>query len=343
LSPIDASALGCFIVTILLAFVVEKHLLKNSISFFVVNVKNADGDPTISDKNNTEYEKNRKHKYCLRNAQYRCEGEAYNDFTRKMMQYVSEKNRTFWGTRRFPLPRGVSILVLGNSHTRQTVNSLLCQYSDVITSRSPFTTDGNFSAGHGTFLFSNEARLVVLTNSPLVYSKNWTSLLQKYDTLHLPLENYTAIVLGQFNPPANKSTNRFQEQMLAFEHQYPEEIHYSTVPAPTLYEVSQLFPRTPILAVSMFAEYGLDWEIKSLKTVSVSALVQLVRGRAHIDAIGIECGTDGIGTVTDCCNSGDTTQFRRLPENMHRCTGAKGGHADLLAWDVIEALHEMII
>jgi len=107
------------------------------------------------------------------------------------------------------------------------------------------------------------------------------------------------------------------------------------------------------LAVSMFAVYGLPWETETMNTISMlcqttycdhpKSLLRLVRGRAHIDALDIECGTDGIQTVNDCCNLGDATPFGRKPEDIHRCTGANGGHADLLAWDVIEALHEMIL
>ena len=98
--------------------------------------------------------------------------------------------------------------------------------------------------------------------------------------------------------------------MLEFERQYPDEIYYSTVSPPTLFEVSQLYPRKPILAVSMFALYGLPWEAETLSPISLlrqttdchhpESLKRLLRGRAHIEAIGIECGTDGIQWHSNC-------------------------------------------
>ena len=289
------------------------------------------------------------HTYCYQNSQYRCQGDAYDNFTSQLAQYVLEQNRTCWGKRRFPLPSGANVLVLGNSHMRQIMLTLICQHSQVISSSTSFLV-ANFSAGTYNIKFSNGARLVIVTNSPLLYSKDWPHLLQKYDPLHQSLEVYTAVVLGQFNPSTNISANRFTEQMLAFERQYPNEIHFSTMAPPTLHEVSLLYPRTPILAVSMFAKYGLRWESEVQNTISVLSQTRdrphpqltLLRGRAHIEALGIECGSDGVETVNDCCNQGDATPFKRMPEDMHRCTGVKGGHADLLAWDVIDALHEMI-
>lgn len=237
------------------------------------------------------------------------------------------------GVSEVPLPDGASILVLGNSHLQQIFSTLICQYSQLITSRTPWKFSDSISKNlkeklqKGTYeiQFSNGARLVLMTNLPLVYSKNWTNLLQKYDPLHRSLTDYTAIVLGKFNENP-KVTNNFTKHVLAYEHEFPEdEIHISTVSPPTLYEVSQLYddPRKSILAVSMFAKYGLGWERQARKTISALRQksnrhnVLLRRGRAHIEAIGIECGSDGTYTVYDCCNRGDVTPFGRNPEDMH--------------------------
>ena len=305
----------------------------------------------------TKYNPVPSYHYCDRKKPYECQGEKYNNFTSRLADYVMEKNHSTWGKQRVPLPDGASILVLGNSHLQQIFSALVCQYSQLIT----FSTDWTFSEQNSNKLveslqkqvkdiqFSNGARLVVVTNSPLMYSKNWTNLLQKYDPLHRSLEHYTAIVLGKFNGFSNKTnkTNNFKKSMLAYEHELPDEINYSTVPPPTLYEVSQLYPRKPILAVSMFAEYALGWQRQARKTISALRQksnrhnVLLLCGRAHIEALGIECGSDGKDTLNDCSNRGDVTPFGRSSEHMHRCTGDKGGHADLLAWDVIEALHTM--
>jgi len=103
-----------------------------------------------------------------------------------------EKNHTSWGKRSVPLPDGASILVLGNSHLQQILSALVCKYSQMITFRSDWTFSQQISNTLVESLqkevkeihFSNGARLVVVSNSPLMFSKNWTNLLQKYDPIH---------------------------------------------------------------------------------------------------------------------------------------------------------------
>lgn len=60
--------------------------------------------------------------------------------------------------------------------------------------------------------------------------------------------------------------------------------------------------------------------------------VRLINGRQYIGVLG-ECSSDkwqgGAGT---CEND----------PNAHRCVGARGGHPDLVAWDVVENLHDLL-
>ena len=289
----------------------------------------------------------------LRNATiplfYQCRGEAYDRFAQNMTDYVfrthSSKNHSLWGRREFPLPDNATILALGNSHTRQTMYAMFCQYAHHITRVQRF----NFpDAPIDEYVFANGASLVLTSNSPLVYSRTWHELLRKYDPLHRPLSSsYDALILGAFNKYNRDSTANFHKQMLAYQSRFPDEVKYTTVPPPTLSSVASLFPR-PIVALPMFAEYGMSWERSSvaarskLSPSSRQSTVVVVHSRAHIEALHHECGSDGMTDIGLCWNRDETTPYGRKPSDMHRCTGPQGGHPDLLAWDVVEALHRLL-
>jgi len=61
-----------------------------------------------------------------------CQGFACKNFTDRMMQHVQNASSPTWGRQHFPVPKGKSILVIGNSHTRQTLRALLCQHQKEI-------------------------------------------------------------------------------------------------------------------------------------------------------------------------------------------------------------------
>ena len=75
--------------------------------------------------------------------------------------------------------------------------------------------------------------------------------------------------------------------------------------------------------------------------------------RRYIDELQMECGTDDKNVLGTCHESkqalllaentrrlsGATMMKRgRDASDMHRCAGESGGHADLIAWDVVEGL-----
>jgi hypothetical protein len=264
------------------------------------------------------------------------------------------------------------VLALGNSHTRQTFHALLCQHSSAIVSYRPFLME---RASSYRIKFENGASLVLCTNSPLVYSADWPELIAKYDPDHQPLEAYDAVVLGKFNAHRGRSregsaasnvTSRFDAAMLEDERRHPNETRFTTVPPPTLRDVHRRFnvgggggPTKPIVAVSMFAGYGRGWEESCRRDAERlreeararhqrrELPILVLSGRAHVEAMGAECGTDGPDAAGECWNDDGEARRRspygRPPRDMHRCAGPGGGHADLVAWDVGEALHDLLL
>jgi len=64
-----------------------------------------------------------------------------------------------------------------------------------------------------------------------------------------------------------------------------------------------------------------------------------INARAYIDGIfgGEECATDQMKVVGSCITDPNHAHYAK----GHRCFGKYGGHADLVAWDVIEAIYKL--
>jgi hypothetical protein len=115
--------------------------------------------------------------------------------------------------------------------------------------------------------FVNGASLVLCTNSLLVYSANWTSLIAKYYIYHRMISEYDAAVLGKFNGCIGR--NRLTDKTLIAQRWYPDEIHCTTVLPPSLFDVlRKTTSRQAIVAVSMFAAHNRKWEESFRATVA---------------------------------------------------------------------------
>jgi hypothetical protein len=277
---------------------------------------------------------------------YQCQGEAYDCFAMQMMEYIrvqqGTSNVTTWGRRPYPIPANKTIFVLGNSHTRQTFNSMICQYADKLVS---IDNPCDFAT---IVRFHNHGVLILSTNSPLVFAHNWFELYKK--CLHgeteannsginldmYELDDFDAVVIGQVNQYNPNSKGNYLKGMLNYTATIPE-VDIVNIPSPSVEDVVQLFPNhTAIVVVASFA-------VSMQKILPKSALqaiqnhtersnIVCLSGRKHINTIGIECGSNDHNTV-GICGDGQTA---------HRCTGKYGGHADLIAWDVIETLYTLI-
>ena len=92
--------------------------------------------------------------------------------------------------------------------------------------------------------------------------------------------------------------------------------------------------RGPIVSVSMFAFHGRKQERTDRFTQQVllkknRTNVHVISGRKYIDEIGLECGTDAY--------NGDCDELAG-----HRCMGTLGGHPDLIAWEVVESIRQLV-
>lgn len=272
---------------------------------------------------------------------FQCRGEAYEKFGEDLREYAEEtkKGRELWGSRPFPMPPNKKVLMIGNSHTRQTAKALACQYAKEI------SMVDQISGTESAFYFSNNSTMYLVENSPLVYSTSWPTLLEENVFRHHSFSSIDAIVLGSFNNYNPSVKNSFQSNMLELS-ETRSDIDFKHVRAPEVSEVMRRYDG-PILALSMFAEYSFS-SFKDTFDASVNLQkannrtnVVFLSGRKHIDKLG-ECGSDGKTEVGVCLMANDTSKYGRAPPDMHRCTGPHGGHPDLIAWDVIGVLYRFL-
>jgi hypothetical protein len=268
---------------------------------------------------------------------YQCQGTAYDDFANHMEDYIEEHSQSqpSWGRRSFPFPDNTKILIVGNSHTRQTYQSLLCQYQAQIDQADMF------DAWSSSFHFQNNVTLVTVANTPYVYSKQWRENLESI--IGMSLSSFDVVVMGIFNKydPASKTT--FLTQMLNYS-QYIPNVDFEHVPAPSISKMARAYKSGPLIALGMFSPVRDAVLAKHVARVveetqqrsekdDPSPLLLFVSGRTHVNAIGYEGGSTNRLQVDECDNTG---------KELHRCAGQRGGHADLLAWDIIETIHQRI-
>ena len=278
------------------------------------------------------------------NAGYYCAGPAYDNFTVRFDKYRLEKSNSSntWGRRSFPLPANVSVFMLGNSHTRQMYNAILCQYRAQIdwkkSLKNPY--DPSDSSVPVIMHFKNNATIAVLSNVPLVYSATqWVSNLEKW--LERPLSSFDAVVMGRINGVESKSN--FGRNVYNFSLVHPE-LFDPQFPVPTIQKLADVYDG-PIVAVPMFAAYGQDVKTHAEEAIDYwitrnRTNIHIVDARKHIQFLG-ECASDERTVIGVCLDVGNNDGGRN-PQDMHRCTGQNGGHPDLVAWDVIEQLFSLL-
>lgn len=260
---------------------------------------------------------------------FQCVGKEYDEFGDKLFSFANNRSvhGNHWGRRSFPIPRDKSVLMFGNSHTRQTAHALVGQHHDKVQSASCLQKNNVC-----TFQFDNNVSLHVVANSPVVHSHKWLDLLA--GVVGRPLQSFDAIVLGKFNRWVECS-KKFQDVMTQDGRELDKSIDIKRITPPNMSTVAQVYSG-PIVAVSMYAKSA---EQQSNKTRAMVA--ELIRegrknivyidGRKYIGELG-ECGSDLKTGDPGHCNEGSPG---------HRCTGPKGGHPDLIAWDVIESLYTL--
>jgi len=262
--------------------------------------------------------------------QYWCNGTHYNEFGSALKSLAATLPKPM-GRRPFPVSANKQVLCMGNSHTGQMMSGLLCQYSNEVIEykKVPGVMNGIMVR------FRNNSTITSLTNSPVVYSPQWQTLLQKGG---IRLQSLDGVVLGKFNLYADLLGKAYADKMDQRLKTLPGDVRFSTATAPSLSDVASVFDG-PIVYVGMFAKYAQSEQTVNLNfTQSVRSTrdnLSVIDGRKYINEMKMECGagaTDGVGWCVE--TKGDA-------ENRHRCIGDKGGHPDLIAWEVVEKLNAL--
>ena len=300
---------------------------------------------------------------------YQCAGHAYDHFMQHH-QYPLVINRSAngyprWGKRPSILPppvehppipssrerptganRGRSVLIVGNSHTRQMAMAMLCQYGDHIVHHSPLvngTLPGNGFTQKYILQSSNDnvLTLYIITNHAFVYSKEWKSNLEYLLDEGQTLDAMDAIIFGQFNgyDPRYTSAKMWQAFRL-YAAMFPDQkIDIDRNPRGlfNLQRIAAVY-QGPIVAVSSLALKSKFWYNKTMEQFHTvveqegRTNIRVVNSRQYYEALGKqECPSDDSTLVGTCKDS----------QNGHRCMGDKGGQPDMVAWDVIEALWDL--
>jgi hypothetical protein len=322
-----------------------------------------------------------------------------------------------WGRRFYPLPDNAAVLVLGNSHLRQISKTLACQYAASSLKSIRFlpslhsllndpteTSDARHSDGF-VLEFDNGSRWISITNTVLVYSESWVTLLEDFflSALSIDFTELDTIVMGKFTTFEEAQHTNYERTMAmeqnlydAFQQQWLQQekatdfltmerrivsdmvddddmrsmvVDFNSIPPPDLVDLARVYDG-PIISVNMFSksdEFRFEQSYQMYQeecelSAGMNDHVYLVNGRRYIDQLRMECGTDDkhvIGTCHESASNALLSSFSedrdlprvaststgkrpRDPSDMHRCTGYRGGHADLIAWDVIEGVHWMM-
>lgn len=283
-------------------------------------------------------------------VEYQCSGTEYDNFTAELHQFMNNESlhSTTWGRRPWPLPssrrkNSTSVLFLGNSHTKQTVHELVCQYSDQLVDFRRYNNRQSATSFH----FSQDKSIYLVYNSQVEIALDWVDMLKQ--VIKQPLNSFDAVVLGQFNgaervlTEAQKNTFYYQQMMeWAAADRKHLKLDNFTATSPNLFRLSQQFSG-PIVFLSSY-EFGFSEHahkilefLENLKHETNRTNLYGILSRKYIDTAlgGNECGC-----LHENRKRGGACE--RECRDCHRCVGLNGGHPTLIAHDVQEALYSML-
>lgn len=304
--------------------------------------------------------------------EYQCTGQPYDDFLQLhqfplVLQKHASNPRLQWGKRQSILPStsnnnstNTTLLVVGNSHTRQLFASFQCQYADQLVSVKElvpsslgtkvlrYTFQQKANADNKDSAVTN-VNFDVIANHPLVYSRRWKKNLESMTGT--PLKKYDAVIIGHINGYDPKYANKAKLWINArtYAEKNPELdidlINYSD--GITVNDIAKYYEIGPIIWVGMFSAYTIksheqaERQMKTLKETDTAAnktrFMKTIDARQYIDEMdGEECSSDSRGIVATCVTNRTSKRY----SDGHRCAGDKGGQPDLLVWDLIETLWE---
>lgn len=275
---------------------------------------------------------------------YQCYGPLYDEFTNKLDDFCRKRieqglNPPTWGRPKSnQIKPNSNILFFGNSHTRQMAQAFFEQRrKDILNIEivsPPWETRVNKER---KFTMKNNVTVYVVTNSAIAHHAEWDKLLE--DMMGgAPLESLDAIVMGIFNScRLDKGTNYASEMMSQ------QGISCLVHEGPTVAAIGERY-KGPLAMVTMFSTQRDDqhWDAKAMvedlqAPPSNRKNVEYIYGRKYVEAIDVECAAAKGQENHDC-----STDTSRDFFNLHRCVGRRGGHPDLIAWDVMEWLRENV-
>ena len=174
------------------------------------------------------------------------------------------------------------------------------------------------------------ATMVVISGSPMVYSSTWQANVE--DLLGYALSSFDAVVLGHVEICDGDDAFSRKMQNITNHHclTYPTVSDWREVyPGPVVFVTSFSASRNAELQVAAQELHTLDSSINNNNHNNLGLLI----GREYIVRHELpECAATSKIAVTDC---------KEDPRGQ-RCTGGGGSHADVLAWDVTEFLHQHV-
>jgi glycosyltransferase-like protein LARGE len=250
---------------------------------------------------------------------YRCGGLAYHATFIPAMRSLAFQLPEPIGRRNIPISPNATVLVIGNSHTRQMIQTMVCHFKEQVVEYDPVMVFD--SARTDTFMvrFENNSTLISLTDNPVVYSPHWVSIVEAIAGRQL--KSFDAVVFGRLE-------------------NVPELVAFANSTAPTLRDVTKEYDG-PVVVVSEFGVQGksvLEDGIKLMEEFREHRdNISVIDGRKYIKKLQLECATEAYSSMGRCLEIIDKT----LADRMHRCVGREGGHADLIAWEITEKLNDL--
>lgn len=230
------------------------------------------------------------------------------------------------------------------------IGSVLCQYHYHILSTQVLTPQP-FLAHAIRYQLAGGLTLTIIINHPIVYSPRWKQNLEEnFLPLGTKLDDLDLIILGMFNIFSPRySTSSLWTDIANYGRIFPaQQINPSLYHAPELKHFARAY-KGPIIWVSMLAAYNERHHVKFMQQIhdirqqQNRTNLRSVHARQHVEAVGAECSIRSSQKdelkVGACVTN--TSHFDYA--NGHRCMGDKGGEPDLVAWDVIEAIYDVLL
>jgi hypothetical protein len=188
------------------------------------------------------------------------------------------------------------------------------------------TTNAIRRGSYYFFEFVNHAKLHLVTNHALFYSRKWRHYLQQMTGLN----RLDFMIVGQTNRITDSYNTSFMDLMMEKTSKL-EDADFTSVDPPQVPEFAAFFGG-PIVAHSLMCYWGYDnyYHMNDMVQQLQRDNVRVIHARQNIPMLG-ECSSNNWKSVGICGTD----------PSGHRCIGQRGGHPDLVAWDIIESLNDM--